>query len=69
MSELVLFPPLTSLIMVIALLTEFCPLRARPVINIKKEIKFSPKEIDFTRKNCGTKFWYVCLLFCLLCQI
>ncbi|XP_060900393.1 integrin alpha-6-like isoform X1 [Labrus mixtus] len=30
--------------------------RARPVINIKKEIKFSPKEIDLTKKNCGNNF-------------
>ncbi|XP_070775787.1 integrin alpha-6-like [Enoplosus armatus] len=30
--------------------------RARPVINIKKEIKFSPKEIDLTKKNCGNSF-------------
>nr|XP_046263833.1 integrin alpha-6-like isoform X2 [Scatophagus argus] len=30
--------------------------RARPVINIKKEIKFSPKEIDLTKKNCGNTF-------------
>ncbi|XP_056148468.1 integrin alpha-6-like isoform X2 [Lampris incognitus] len=27
--------------------------RARPVINIKKEIKITPKEIDLTKKNCG----------------
>lgn len=32
--------------------------RARPVINIKKEIKFSPQKIDLTKKNCGE---YVCL--------
>uniref|UniRef100_A0AAQ5YKE7 Integrin alpha-2 domain-containing protein n=1 Tax=Amphiprion ocellaris TaxID=80972 RepID=A0AAQ5YKE7_AMPOC len=32
--------------------------RARPVINIKKEIKFSPSEIDLTKKNCGNSFWY-----------
>ncbi|XP_068196562.1 integrin alpha-6-like isoform X2 [Antennarius striatus] len=30
--------------------------RSRPVINIKKEIKFSPKEIDLTKKNCGNTF-------------
>uniref|UniRef100_UPI003AAEF7D7 integrin alpha-6-like n=1 Tax=Centroberyx gerrardi TaxID=166262 RepID=UPI003AAEF7D7 len=30
--------------------------RARPVINIKKEIKITPKEIDLTKKNCGTNF-------------
>ncbi|KAF7661523.1 hypothetical protein LDENG_00258880 [Lucifuga dentata] len=30
--------------------------RARPVINVKKEIKFTPKEIDLTKKNCGTSF-------------
>uniref|UniRef100_A0A7N8WV51 Integrin, alpha 6b n=1 Tax=Mastacembelus armatus TaxID=205130 RepID=A0A7N8WV51_9TELE len=30
--------------------------RASPVINIKKEIKFSPKEIDLTKKNCGNNF-------------
>ncbi|XP_076601774.1 integrin alpha-6-like isoform X1 [Chaetodon auriga] len=30
--------------------------RARPVINIKKEVKFSPKEIDLTKKNCGNTF-------------
>uniref|UniRef100_UPI0037E88D0B integrin alpha-6-like n=1 Tax=Semicossyphus pulcher TaxID=241346 RepID=UPI0037E88D0B len=30
--------------------------RARPVINIKKEIIFTPKEIDFTKKNCGNNF-------------
>ncbi|XP_068605398.1 integrin alpha-6-like [Brachionichthys hirsutus] len=28
----------------------------QPVINIKKEIKFSPKEIDLTKKNCGNTF-------------
>uniref|UniRef100_A0AAQ4S1U9 Integrin, alpha 6b n=1 Tax=Gasterosteus aculeatus aculeatus TaxID=481459 RepID=A0AAQ4S1U9_GASAC len=28
--------------------------KARPVISIKKEIKFSPKEIDLTKKNCGS---------------
>uniref|UniRef100_A0A7N9AWP6 Integrin, alpha 6b n=1 Tax=Mastacembelus armatus TaxID=205130 RepID=A0A7N9AWP6_9TELE len=32
------------------------PPRASPVINIKKEIKFSPKEIDLTKKNCGNNF-------------
>lgn len=36
--------------------------RARPVINIKKEIKISPKEIDLTKKNCGNTFWYTSLL-------
>ncbi|XP_040911574.1 integrin alpha-6b isoform X2 [Toxotes jaculatrix] len=30
--------------------------KARPVINIKKEIKFSPKEIDLTKKNCDNNF-------------
>ncbi|KAF1384010.1 hypothetical protein PFLUV_G00137800 [Perca fluviatilis] len=30
--------------------------RARPVVNVKKEIKFSPEEIDLTKKNCGNKF-------------
>ncbi|XP_067330327.1 integrin alpha-6-like isoform X2 [Channa argus] len=30
--------------------------RARPVINIQKEIKFSPKDIDFSKKNCGNSF-------------
>ncbi|XP_056276762.1 integrin alpha-6b isoform X2 [Pseudoliparis swirei] len=30
--------------------------RTRPVISIKKEIKFSPNEIDFTKKKCGNKF-------------
>uniref|UniRef100_A0A3Q1F951 Integrin, alpha 6b n=1 Tax=Acanthochromis polyacanthus TaxID=80966 RepID=A0A3Q1F951_9TELE len=30
--------------------------RARPVINIKKEIKFIPSEIDLTKKNCGNSF-------------
>ncbi|XP_034742861.1 integrin alpha-6-like isoform X1 [Etheostoma cragini] len=30
--------------------------KARPVVNIKKEIKFSPEVIDLTQKNCGTKF-------------
>ncbi|XP_036940519.1 integrin alpha-6b isoform X1 [Acanthopagrus latus] len=30
--------------------------RARPVINIKKEIVFSPKKIDLTTKNCGNSF-------------
>ncbi|KAM8851137.1 integrin alpha-6-like isoform 2-T2 [Spinachia spinachia] len=28
--------------------------KARPVISIKKEIKFSPKEIDFTKNNCDS---------------
>lgn len=36
--------------------------RARPVINIKKDIKISPKEIDLTKKNCGDAFWYTSLL-------
>lgn len=30
--------------------------RARPVIDIKKEIKFTPSEIDLTKKNCGNAF-------------
>ncbi|XP_059199764.1 integrin alpha-6-like [Centropristis striata] len=30
--------------------------KSRPVINIKKEITFTPKEIDFTKKNCGDNF-------------
>ncbi|XP_042339279.1 integrin alpha-6-like, partial [Plectropomus leopardus] len=30
--------------------------RARPVVNIKKVIKFTPKEIDLTKKNCGNNF-------------
>ncbi|XP_077413012.1 integrin alpha-6-like isoform X2 [Vanacampus margaritifer] len=30
--------------------------RARPVIAIKKEVNFTPKEIDLTKKNCGDKF-------------
>ncbi|XP_077380247.1 integrin alpha-6-like isoform X2 [Festucalex cinctus] len=30
--------------------------RARPVIAIKKEVTFTPKEIDLTKKNCGDKF-------------
>ncbi|KAM9844918.1 integrin alpha-6-like isoform 2-T2 [Aulostomus maculatus] len=30
--------------------------RARPVINIQKEIKFTPKEIDFSTKNCDKGF-------------
>uniref|UniRef100_A0A8C4NHY9 Integrin, alpha 6b n=1 Tax=Dicentrarchus labrax TaxID=13489 RepID=A0A8C4NHY9_DICLA len=34
----------------------FCPPRARPVINIKKVIKFSPEKIDLTKKNCGSTF-------------
>ncbi|KAM6989293.1 integrin alpha-6-like [Tautogolabrus adspersus] len=33
--------------------------KTRPVINIKKEITFSPKEIDLTNKNCGNKFCLV----------
>uniref|UniRef100_A0AAQ5YWM3 Integrin alpha-2 domain-containing protein n=1 Tax=Amphiprion ocellaris TaxID=80972 RepID=A0AAQ5YWM3_AMPOC len=37
--------------------------RARPVINIKKEIKFSPSEIDLTKKNCGNSFWYACFTY------
>ncbi|TSM68891.1 Integrin alpha-6 [Bagarius yarrelli] len=32
--------------------------RARPVINIKKEIKVTPKEIDLTKKTCGNS---ICL--------
>ncbi|KAM6919733.1 integrin alpha-6-like isoform 1-T1 [Lycodopsis pacificus] len=28
--------------------------RSRPVITITKEISFSPKEIDLTKKNCGS---------------
>nr|XP_019963485.1 PREDICTED: integrin alpha-6-like isoform X2 [Paralichthys olivaceus] len=30
--------------------------KSRPVINIKKEIKFTPKEIDLTKKNCASGF-------------
>ncbi|KAG7214617.1 hypothetical protein INR49_010509 [Caranx melampygus] len=30
--------------------------KTRPVINIKKEIKFTPKEIDLNTKNCGNTF-------------
>uniref|UniRef100_A0A7N6A2K7 Integrin, alpha 6b n=1 Tax=Anabas testudineus TaxID=64144 RepID=A0A7N6A2K7_ANATE len=30
--------------------------KARPVINIQKEIKFSPNEIDLSKKNCGSSF-------------
>ncbi|KAL7387366.1 hypothetical protein ABVT39_022568 [Epinephelus coioides] len=30
--------------------------RARPVINIQKEIKFTPNEIDLSNKNCGDNF-------------
>lgn len=30
--------------------------RARPVISIDKEITFTPKDIDLTKKNCGDKF-------------
>uniref|UniRef100_A0A672IQK0 Integrin alpha-6-like n=1 Tax=Salarias fasciatus TaxID=181472 RepID=A0A672IQK0_SALFA len=30
--------------------------KSRPVINIKKEIKFIPPEIDLTKKNCGNTF-------------
>uniref|UniRef100_A0A8C7HSH3 Integrin subunit alpha 6 n=1 Tax=Oncorhynchus kisutch TaxID=8019 RepID=A0A8C7HSH3_ONCKI len=27
--------------------------RARPIISIKKDVKITPKEIDFTKKTCG----------------
>lgn len=57
------FPHVSAPITVRKLLTEFCLLRARPVINIKKEIEFSPKKIDLTKKNCGNFFWYVGQLF------
>ncbi|XP_061549402.1 integrin alpha-6b isoform X1 [Phycodurus eques] len=30
--------------------------RASPVIAIKKEVSFTPKEIDLTKKNCGNNF-------------
>ncbi|XP_061588011.1 integrin alpha-6-like isoform X2 [Cololabis saira] len=30
--------------------------KARPVMNIKKEIKFTPTQIDLTKKNCGNTF-------------
>ncbi|TNM97823.1 hypothetical protein fugu_014069 [Takifugu bimaculatus] len=30
--------------------------RARPVINIKKDIQLSTREIDLTKKNCGNTF-------------
>ncbi|CAG01993.1 unnamed protein product, partial [Tetraodon nigroviridis] len=30
--------------------------RARPVINVKKDIQLSTKEIDLTKKNCGNTF-------------
>lgn len=48
-----------SSVMFIEFLTVLFSLRASPVISIKKEIKFSPKEIDLTKKNCGTSFWSV----------
>ncbi|KAF3858433.1 hypothetical protein F7725_011634 [Dissostichus mawsoni] len=30
--------------------------RARPVINIQKEVKFTPEKINLTKKNCGENF-------------
>ncbi|XP_077579884.1 integrin alpha-6-like isoform X1 [Stigmatopora nigra] len=30
--------------------------KASPVIAVKKEVSFTPKEIDLTKKNCGNKF-------------
>ncbi|XP_074544597.1 integrin alpha-6-like isoform X2 [Halichoeres trimaculatus] len=30
--------------------------RARPVVSVKKEVTFDPKEIDFTNKKCGDDF-------------
>ncbi|KAM6918919.1 integrin alpha-6-like isoform 2-T2 [Xenentodon cancila] len=30
--------------------------KARPVLSIKKEIKFTPTQIDLTKKNCGNTF-------------
>uniref|UniRef100_A0A8C5EUI1 Integrin alpha-6-like n=1 Tax=Gouania willdenowi TaxID=441366 RepID=A0A8C5EUI1_GOUWI len=36
--------------------------RTRPVINIKKTIKFTPTKIDLNNKNCGNTFWYACFL-------
>ncbi|XP_062260967.1 integrin alpha-6-like [Platichthys flesus] len=32
--------------------------KTRPVINIKKVITFTPKEIDFTKKNCASGFCF-----------
>uniref|UniRef100_A0A8C7QZ66 Integrin subunit alpha 6 n=1 Tax=Oncorhynchus mykiss TaxID=8022 RepID=A0A8C7QZ66_ONCMY len=32
--------------------------RARPIISIKKDVKITPKEIDFTKKTCGNS---ICL--------
>lgn len=55
MSEPLLFLHLTSV--VVGMITELCRFRARPVIDIKKEIKFTPKEIDLTKKNCPKGFW------------
>uniref|UniRef100_A0A8D0D9M6 Integrin alpha-2 domain-containing protein n=1 Tax=Sander lucioperca TaxID=283035 RepID=A0A8D0D9M6_SANLU len=43
--------------------------RARPVVNIKKEIKFSPEVIDLTKKNCGNKFWHFHLSFFILLSL
>lgn len=48
--------------MFIEFLTVLFSPRARPVINIKKEIKFSPKEINLSEKNCGNSFWWVSLI-------
>uniref|UniRef100_A0A3Q3WNG7 Uncharacterized protein n=1 Tax=Mola mola TaxID=94237 RepID=A0A3Q3WNG7_MOLML len=42
---------------------------ARPVINIEKEITFSPKEIDLTKKNCGNTFWCMSFSFFLLMSL
>lgn len=59
------FPPPLPCFLVyffIVFLSAFHLPRARPVINIKKEIKISPKEIDLTKKNCGDAFWYMSLL-------
>lgn len=43
-------------------LSVLCVSRARPVINIEKEITITPKKIDLTQKNCGNTFWYTSLL-------
>lgn len=54
-----LLPPLASDLTSKAPLSQpLPPPRARPVINIQKEIRLSTSEIDLTKKNCGNTFWY-----------
>lgn len=56
-------------VFVVVFFTVLCVARARPVINIQKEIIITPSKIDLTQKNCGNTFWYASLLaFSVKCE-